>query len=370
MAIRIHPYTEEFISAVAEFNRRMIPAGAPFSVPDTPVSSWLPNIGGRNIFQEIYLAVEDRCVRGAYTFKQQPFSFGGHILSVGACQMPISEGILDRRYSLVGPTLVHDALQKQPLLYGLGIGSREAAVARVLGAMGWSFRTVPFFFKVRSGFRFLRNIGYLRATQSRRVLLDIAAYSGAGWVGTAIAQAVFARRQRMQFVSAQPVNEFSDWADDLWQECKDRYSMVAVRDTHVLNILYPFDNPRFIRLKVLEGRRVAGWAVLLDTLMSSDKYFGNMRVGSIVDCLAVPQDAGLVTAAAARFLEKREVDLLLSNQSHQAWCRGLRNAGFVEGPSNYFLTSSPQLTRLLDEADPARTGIHLNRGDGDGPIHL
>ena len=130
MAIRIHPYTEEFISAVAEFNRRMIPAGAPFSVPDTPVSSWLPNIGGRNIFQEIYLAVEDRCVRGAYTFKQQPFSFGGHILSVGACQMPISEGILDRRYSLVGPRLVHDALQKQPLSYGLGIGSREAAVAR------------------------------------------------------------------------------------------------------------------------------------------------------------------------------------------------------------------------------------------------
>jgi hypothetical protein len=370
VAIRIQPYTEEFTSAVAEFNRRMIPAGASFQVPETPVSPWLPNINSRNIFQKIYLAVEDRCVRGAYTFKQQPFSFGGRILSVGACQMPISEGILDKRYSLVGPRLVHDALRKQPLLYGLGMGSREAAVARVLGAMGWSLRTVPFFFKVRNGFRFLRNIQHLRITRFRRVLLDIAAYSGAGSLGTTIARALLTGKQRVEPVSAQPVSEFSAWADDLWQACKNLYSMVGVRDAEVLNILYPPDNPRFIRLKVLQGHRVAGWAVLLDTAMCGDKYFGNMRVGSIVDCLAAPGDAGPVMAAAARFLERRDVDLLLSNQSHPAWGRGLTNAGFVEGPSNFFFTSSPQLTQLLDEADPARTGIHLNRGDGDGPIHL
>ena len=284
--------------------------------------------------------------------------------------MPISEGIVDKRYSLVGPRLVHDALQKQPLLYGLGIGSREAAVARVLEAMGWTLRAVPFFFKVRNGFRFLRNIQHLRTTRTRRLLLDVAAYSGAGFVGAMMARVLLARRHRVQPVSAQPVSEFSAWADDLWQVCKDHYSMIAVRDADVLNILYPSIDPRFIRLKVLEGRRITGWAVLLDTPMSGDKYFGNMRVGSIVDCMAAPGDAGPVMAAASQFLERRGVDLLLSNQSHPAWGRGLRNAGFVEGPSNYFFTSSPELTRLLDEVDPARAEMHLNRGDGDGPIHL
>ena len=368
--MRIQLYTEEFITAVAEFNQRMVPARAPFRVPDTPVPSWLPNVSGRNMFQEIYLAVEDRCVRGAYTFKQQPFSLGGRILTVGACQMPISEGIVDKRFSLVGPRLLHDALQRQPLLYGLGIGSRDAAVTRLLVAMGWSLRTIPFFFRVRNGFRFVRNIAYLRTTRFRRLLLDIAACSGLGSAGAAIARALLTAGKQMESVSVQPVSEFSAWADELWQACQHCYSMVAVRNADVLNILYPPDNPRFIRLKVLEGQRVAGWAVVLDTLMSGDKYFGNMRVGSIVDCLAAPGDASLVMAAAARFLERREVDLLLSNQSHPAWRRGLRNAGFIQGPSNFFFTASRQLTRLLDEADPAGAGIHLNRGDGDGPIHL
>ena len=109
---------------------------------------------------------------------------------------------------------------------------------------------------------------------------------------------------------------------------------------------------------------------MLDTVMADDKYFGNMRVGSIVDCLALPEDAGIVMAAATRVLEGRGVDLLLSNQSHPDWCHGLKMAGFVEGPSNFFFVASKALTNLLNEIDPAGRAIHLTRGDGDGLIHL
>jgi len=69
-------------------------------------------------------------------------------------------------------------------------------------------------------------------------------------------------------------------------------------------------------------------------------------------------------------LEKRGVDLILSNQSHASWGRALSRAGFVEGPSNYLFVTSEPLTELLNDIDPASKGIHLNRGDGDGPIHL
>jgi len=368
--IHIQPYTEEWSKAVVEFNRRVRPANAPFQLPETPARLWLSKQGDQKTYQEVFLAVEEGCVRGGYTFKHQEFSIGRRILEVGMCRMPISEGIVDKRYSMVGVMLIQDAVRKQPLLYNLGIGNLEAVVARMALAMGWHvIRVVPFFFKVQNGFRFLRNIQYLKTTRLRHWLLDAAAYSGFGWAGARIADALLTG-SGCQAVTVEQVGEFSTWADGIWQACLSRYSMVAVRDADVLNILYPPDNTRFIRLKLLDGRRVAGWAVLLDTVMADDKYFGNMRVGSIVDCLALPEDANTVMAAAARFLENRGVDLLLSNQSHPAWCQGLKMAGFIEGPSNFFFVASKALTKLLNEIDPAGTGIHLNRGDGDGPIHL
>jgi hypothetical protein len=371
IGIQMQPYTEELTAAVADFNRRMAPAKVPFQVSETAAASWLPKIDGRNIYEEMFLAVEDRFVRGAYILKHQEFSFSGQIRSIGAWQMPISEGILDKHYSLVGVKLLNHALDKQPLLYGLGIGSFDAAVTRVVLAMGWRPKVIPFFFKVRNGFSFLRNIRYLKTSVLRRLMLYVAAYSGLGAIGARAAHFLLTvGNGHPASGHAEQVGEFSAWADEIWHSCRHRYSMVAVRDANVLNILYPPADSRFIRLKIQDGRRIAGWAVLLDTVMSENKYFGNMRVGSIIDCLATPEDANQVMAAAVRVLETRGVDLLVSNQSHPAWCRGLRNAGFLSGPSNFIFVTSKQLTGLLDGIDPAGAGVHMNRADGDGPIHL
>jgi len=325
----------------------------------------------QNVYQEVFLAVENGCVRGAYTFKHQEFSVGGRIMEVGMCRMPISEGIIDKHYARVGVRLLNDALRRQPFLYGLGLGDLEAVITRMVLAMGWQLtKVIPFAFKVRNGFRFLRNIQCLRSTGPRRLLLDAVAYSGLGWAGAKVGHALLTGNVHYGPVRAEPVNEFSSWADEIWRACKDRYSMIAVRDSKVLNVLYPPQDRRLIRLKVLDGCRVVGWTVLLDTAMSDNQYFGNMRVGSIVDCLAVPEDANRVITSAVKVLEERGVDLLLSNQSHPAWCRALKMAGFAQGPSNFFFVTSKQLTNLLHQVDPAGTGINLNRGDGDGPIHL
>src|SRR5207245_3994086 len=114
----------------------------------------------------------------------------------------------------------------------------------------------PFFFKVRNGFQFLRNIQYLKTTRLHHWLLDAAAYSGLGWAGARIADALLARNGH-RAVTVEQVDQVSAWADAAWQACQSRYSVVAVRDAGVLNILYPPDNTRFIRLKILDGRRVA-----------------------------------------------------------------------------------------------------------------
>ena len=90
--------------------------------------------------------------------------------------------------------------------------------------------------------------------------------------------------------------------------------------------------------------------------MRANIYFGNMRVGSIIDVLARPEDAHKVIYMAAQVLERRGVDLLLSNQAHAAWGTALRTAGFLAGPSNYLLLTSVPLTKLLRQIDPNATG--------------
>ena len=100
------------------------------------------------------------------------------------------------------------------------------------------------------------------------------------------------------------------------------------------------------------------------------KYFGDLRVGSIVDCFGAPGHAALVVAKVLAYLRARGVDLIVSNQSHRAWGDGLRAAGCLQGPSNFLFAASPQLAARLDPFDANQNRLHFNRGDGDGPIHF
>lgn len=158
--------------------------------------------------------------------------------------------------------------------------------------------------------------------------------------------------------------------DRIWDDTIAVYAMIAVRDSFNLNILYPGSSERFIRLKVMQDGEIIGWAVLLNTKMSGHRQFGNLRVGSIVDCLALPKNAAKVIASATQYLEEARVDLIVSNQSHSSWCLALRNAGFIKGPTNFIFAASRELSRLLEPFEDNSTKVFLNRGDGDGPAEL
>ena len=340
-----------------------------FSESDVP--GWLPRVENRRIYQEYFLALEGATVRGAFILKHQDFAFKGDVRSIGNYQLPLSEGIVNDAYNFVGLRLLTNALNKQPLLFSLGMGGYNEPLPRLLKAMGWTMCSVPFFFRVNHPQRFLKNITYLRKSQPRRFAMDVLAGTGLGWAAIKLLQASLkVNKPRAASASVEKAADFSLWADELWRACKDGFSMVAVRDSATLNILYPGDSNRFTRLKVSVDGQLVGWAVVLDTQMSGHKQLGNMRVGSIADCLALPQNASAVVAAAAEFLEAAGVDIVVSNQSHAAWCQAFSNAAFIRGPSNFVFAGSKELARLLQPFGVTRSDIHLNRGDGDGPIHL
>jgi hypothetical protein len=371
MTIEITEYLPEHTPAVKAFNGRLRVAGISYRFPETHSPTWLPRRNGSRLYQEYFLAVENGdAVRGGYVLKHQEFSFRGETTDVACLQLPLSEGIVDKAYGATGIKLIADAVKRQPLLFALGMGGHDEAIARLLAAMGWSTVIVPFYFRVASPKHFLRNISFLRNTPLRRAVLDGLAATGLGSVAIRVVQLAGRRGGTSKGTSVDVFDEFSTWSDALWQQCGNDYSLLAVRDSDCLNALYPPGNQRFIKLKISKDRVVVGWAVVLDSQMSHHKQFGDMRIGSIVDCLACPEYSALVVRAASQFLERREVDLIISNQACESWCSALKESGFISGPSNFLFAASKELARKLDPFKQTAATVHINRGDGDGPIHL
>ncbi|NQU26233.1 MAG: hypothetical protein HQ567_33515 [Candidatus Nealsonbacteria bacterium] len=372
MPITITSFTDEHVSAVTRFNARLTAGGMRSQFPTSPVPRWLPPAPGRTLYQEYFVGVdEDSVVRSAYILKHQDFIIKDRVVSIGDFQLPISEGAVNRAYVDLASQLLLDALRKSPLLYGLGMGGHHLAITRLFKAAGWLLFAVPFYFKVNHPTAFFRKTVFLRNSLAKRLLLDCAAVTGLGWVGIKTIQAMRDKQvRRKSSVTAERVDEFDAWADGLWENCKGDYPMIAVRDAEVLQILYPKEDPRFICLKIRENHTVIGWAVVLDTPMTAHKHFGSMRLGSLVDAMASPANASKVVSAATAHLEERGVDLIVSNQSHSAWCTACQRAGFFRGPSNFLFGGSRKLRKLLDSSSVPTDQIYVNRGDGDGPIHL
>ena len=391
MSLEFVAYTPEAIPSVREFNRRLLDGGgllaggalADQQFPETPDPGWMPGM-------ELFLAVEGSAVRGGYILRRQSFSVAGATLPAAHYRLPLSEGIVNRTYAMLGLRMVRDALSREPRLYALGMGGWDKPLPQMLKRLGWSSCAVPFYFKVLHPGRFLRHIEALRTSPLRRAALDVAAYTGASWVAMKTLVLFRPLAGRLPVCPVDLAPGFAPWADEVWERSRPAYALIAQRDADTLERLYPASDPRFLRV-----RAAGGWAVLLDTQMQDHKQFGDMRVGTIVDCLAPLASAGAVIRAAAGLLEQRGVDLIVSNQLHGAWCAALVESGFRMGPSNYLLALSPALSEAAggEKTRPqgvrptnpgATTGLgtpgdtrqkcaspfQFNRGDGDGPIHL
>lgn len=369
MAIRIQPYTEDKVPAVKAFNQRLAAGGIPpeFHFPASHIPYWLPSLASRRIYQDYYLAVDDQIVRGGFILKYQDFLIRGATRKLAYYHLPVSEGIVDKKFAGAGVHMLRAALQMEPALFALGMGGFDRPLPMMLKSMRWQMRAVPFFFRVNHPNRFLRQIAALRSTLPRRVAGDLAALTGTGWIGIKTTQ--WMRSKQNPQLDAETIDSFGTWSDSLWQQCAPAYAMIGCRDSATLNVLYP-PGKNLLCLKVGDANHPLGWAVVLDTQMRENKYFGNLRVGTIADCLASPDDAPGVVAAATRVLEKRGVDLVVSNHSHQAWRRAFRSAGYFEGPSNFIFAASPALSESLQPFPETASRIFLNRGDGDGPINL
>jgi hypothetical protein len=368
MPIVIQPYREEHQPAVQDFNQRLKSGGADpdlvffrFAQP-----RWLPHAEGARLYQEYFVALENGVVRGGYALKRQDFSFAdGVTRNVAYYHHPLSEGIVNKSYAAVGGMLLKDAMNRSPLLYCLGMGGYDRPLPKMLVGLGWANFSVPFYFKMVRPNRFFREMQALRTSAARRVLLNLVAFTGTGWAGVKAIQSL--RRLRAPGTApftVERVENFSEWVDPLWDQSRTQYAMTAVRDCQALSTLYPSSDTHFTRLRVRRAGQDIGWAVVGER--RKDEKYGAMRVGSIVDCWASPDDALPVVQAASAALAEVGVDLIVSNQSHQLWGRALNQLGFWSAQSNFIFAAGKNLAALLQPFAEIRSRIHFTRADGDG----
>lgn len=368
MALAIAPYTEEWQPAVRAFNQRLADGGIRFRFPDRHACTSPESLP---IVHRGFVAVQDgESVRGGYLVQEQDFLLDARRRRLAYLHLPLSEGLIDRRYSTLGVQLILHALKRQPLMFGLGIGGHDEAFARLVLALGWQMEPVPFLIKVLRPSRVARGLTALRGTPLRRVAGDAAAMTGVATLGAWLLQ----RRGGVRHPTSKGEWVSSDVlyaaADELWEQHRRHYRLIASRDAASLRQLYPAQPSRFLGWVQTSANRPAGWAVALDTQMSGHRHFGNLRVGTIVDAFGDPAVAPELIADVSRALAARGVDVIVSNQASQLWVESFRRAGFFSRPSNFLFAASPTLVR---ELGPIRDGLpmfHLTRGDGDGPIHL
>jgi hypothetical protein len=364
----IAPYQAAQAAAVEAFNGRLNAGGSPFVFTVPEVLGPHPD---HLLTRECYLATENSGeVRGAYIVIHQPFRVAGAERTLPFLQLPLSEGSVDPRYAAAGLMLLKDALRRNPLLFGLGMGSIDRPLPRMFRLLGARVREVPFFFRVLRPFAFLRGMPLLRSTPARRMAADVAAYSGAG--ALAIRSLNAARRLAAiprKRLGWELCERFPAWADEIWEAAKPGYSMIAVRDRASLD--YLFHPARTLkRIAVFEGSRPVGWALLIDDTVRGHRWFGNMRVGIVADCLALPGHEDAVVAAADYALRDAGADVSVSNQMAAPWRKALVRAGYLRHTSGFILAVSKNLSATLGECDRDFEGIHVNRGDGDRAYSL
>ncbi len=370
MRIRIVPLTEDLLPATRDFNARL-GSSAPFLLPERTglkPSAAASAVSGISLTH--YVALDDSTVRGGFLAMDQPAWVNGRLCRATNYQSILSEGIRDKEFGMVSVHMLKHIERSTPYAFMVGMGGLENSLPRLLKGAGWTLRPVPFFFRVANVRNFFREARNLRQSSYWQTAVRMASMTGAGWLAIRMLQArPFARSNGRGSLGVERVTGWGAWADDLWTRYRSRCSFAVLRDRPTLEQLYPFSERRLGVCLVCAKSHPIGWAAWLDTSMKNHKFFGSLRVATILDCVAAAEHAEAVARAVTAHIEASGPDLLVTNQAHGLWAQAFRRAGFLKAASNYLLATSKPLSAAITEGG-GEGQVHLTRGDGDGRIHL
>ncbi|MCB9599809.1 MAG: hypothetical protein H6721_19140 [Sandaracinus sp.] len=377
MAIQVVEHEPRYREAVDAFNGRMRAGGSPFGFYVDPVPRWLAPREGAPVERRYFLAVDDDVVRAGYALKPQAWWFDGREVTITDSQGPFSEGAIDPRFVPLGLRLFRDMAKRQPHLYSWGHGGDEQVIVQLIEKLGWHLHPTPLALRVLRPKAFLLRNGMLRTDPRRRAALDVLAHTGLGDVSMhAMHLAIRSAGGRPKLRSRiDVVPRWESWADEVWLAHRDEYTACAVRDARAMNALLPEGErqPEWseaVRVRVRDGAREVGWAVVLVREFDDHPRFGSMRVGTLADVFAGTKDAVQVVDAATTVMRELGADLAICNQVHTGWSDACRRAGWVVLPNKRLFALSPGLQKLFAPLERTLPGVLLGNLDGHGPMGM
>ena len=370
MTYLIRTSNQNDTNIIVNFNKELEKHGFKFFLPVPD-----PKIVNTNdfILKNNHILIEnDITVRAGYTLKSQWFQVNDELLQIGYYYQPVSAALFNKKYNICGVLLLNDAQKKHPYLFSLGMGGYSKPLPKLLKSLNWKLNKVPFFFKIFNPNPFLKNIKYLKKTKTKSFFINLMLFTGLGWLFIKFFFQFLSlfniQIKKIENLEVQEIELFDQDFDEVWDDSKQYKSFSAVRNCKYLKTLY--SDKKFIKLKFAKNNKIVGWSISLCNKLNNHDYFGNMKLGSIVDCLCLKSYETNIVRQTLEILKNRSADLIVSNQSHIFWKNAFKKNSFINGPSNYIFASSKLLSDRLMKDKKLENYVHLTRGDGDGPINL
>jgi len=365
---------DDDIPAVARFNRRLREGGRGEEQitlrPSLPGEArYRPE--GFPVYRRMMIAEDGREVRAAVLLYHNNIFIQGKKRECCWLDMPISEGIIDRRYSLAIVQLVKAVSRYESFLMSTGAGPEDKESFRLLAKFEWRHHAVPFFFYPVKVTNVLLGLSYFKKHTTLRYGALLGAYSG---LGAGLSRLLGLRRRIDGVLSVYEHSvekTFGAWADRIFDDYLLDYGVAMRSDATTLNIMYPPDIPGLTRLRVRrkgakrDARKDAGWILVASKQMKNNRHFGDLKVGTLVDGFGRAADAPALVAAGLNHLAETGVDIIVANFSHAAWTEACYRSGMMAGPDNFYHFVSPGGSPLFEDTCPPRD-IHMARGHSDG----
>ena len=368
MAMKFVLYSEAESEAARAFNQRIEAGGGTteFLLPPNPPPEPEP---GSPLRAKYMLVLEDADVRGGFVMAEYPVELNGTEITAVDCIAPLSEGIVNPKYSLLAMQIVKYLRQHAPYAFAQGMGAADNPYPRLLRASGWKVIAAPFYYRIASA-RFFRELQLLRAHPVKRIGGEIAAVTGAG----ALAAAFLHRpagdvRAAAKGLTIETPNEWGEWADEIWEEFRGRCSFVVKRDRRTLEAFHPANDARIRRYLLRRGGKPVAWAAALNTRMQGHKHFGNAKVATIMDCIGPETELAPAILTVTGALRREAADVVISNQTHAQMRTAFPRAGFKEGPTNFQVGLSKAVVDAVNSGS-GEDRVYVTRADGDGRMHL
>ena len=359
----------EDVQKVEAFNRRLAAAGETdhYLSLEKPFRT-MAHLEDSPITVERLFCYEGDEVRGGVIIKRMMFRINGSAEEVACDIYPLSESIINPAFKPVWPSMRAELDRRYPLRYTSG-GDRAKRIVRL------SSLPIPFHFAILHASPFLRNFSYLRNRRWVRILLDLAASAGLGTIGLAIFEQIQRFRglyPDIRGLTVEGFDDWGDWADEIWEKTRDKYTLIGDRSMAALQSLYPAENEYLIKLlfRTVGTKRPVGWAVLTHSKLRNHKYFGDMVLAALVDVLAAPEDAYSVASGALISAKQARADLFVVNHTDMRWNEAFKQSGMMPWKTNFHLFLSPKLKERFEPLEDFAGRFFYTRGDGHGPTSL